>query len=330
MADGLALSASASFSGKFSAGFMKTHDGLRLRYALFEPEAGLWRGTVVAVQGRSEFIEKYSEIVGELNEAGFAVATLDLRGQGASDRVSEDPYAGHVEAFSDFTSDVSQFVDALVRPKLKGPYFLMGHSLGGLIALSLAASGKSHFDGLLLLAPFVALHRRQLPEPLIRLLASSLSVLGLSRRPALPYRPPSSFEDQFLTSDRQRYERNLLLAKDDPPYLLGTPTFGWLRACLNETARLRKPLSLKQVKMPVLLIAPGHDVLVPFSEQVATGCRLNARILALSGAGHDILQERDEMRDRAVAAILMFLDAQALNHSECAAPRREGPVSQRQ
>ena len=51
-------------------------------------------------QGRAEFIEKYFETVRELRARGFAVATIDWRGQGGSERALADPRKGHVGDFS--------------------------------------------------------------------------------------------------------------------------------------------------------------------------------------------------------------------------------------
>ncbi len=61
-------------------------DGAQLRAAFWRPE-GVPRGTVALVQGRAEFIEKYYEVVGELLERGFVVASFDWRGQGLSQRL---------------------------------------------------------------------------------------------------------------------------------------------------------------------------------------------------------------------------------------------------
>ena len=58
------------------------------------------KGTVCLFQGRAEFIEKYFETVRELRARGFAVATIDWRGQGLSDRALRDPRKGHVGDFS--------------------------------------------------------------------------------------------------------------------------------------------------------------------------------------------------------------------------------------
>src|SRR5215475_10420820 len=62
-------------------GTLNTPDGVALRFARWAPPRGR-KGTVCLFQGRSEFIEKYFETVRDLRARGFAVATLDWRGQG--------------------------------------------------------------------------------------------------------------------------------------------------------------------------------------------------------------------------------------------------------
>ncbi|MFZ0104820.1 MAG: alpha/beta hydrolase, partial [Pseudolabrys sp.] len=64
-------------------GAIKTSDGVNLRFARWAPPPGR-KGTVVVMQGRAEFIEKYFETVRDLRARGFAVATFDWRGQGLS------------------------------------------------------------------------------------------------------------------------------------------------------------------------------------------------------------------------------------------------------
>ncbi len=70
----------------FVTDYLKTPDGLAMRYARWQPPAGR-RGTVCIFQGRGEWIEKYFETVRDLRARGFAVATLDWRGQGLSERM---------------------------------------------------------------------------------------------------------------------------------------------------------------------------------------------------------------------------------------------------
>ena len=78
-----------------TVGTLKTTDGVMLRFARWEPPPGR-RGTLCIFAGRAEFIEKYFETVRELRARGFAVATIDWRGQGGTERALADPRKGHV------------------------------------------------------------------------------------------------------------------------------------------------------------------------------------------------------------------------------------------
>src|ERR1700761_4707764 len=97
------------------AGCVKPPDGVNLRYALWAPPAGR-KGTVCIFPGRSEFIEKYFETVRDLRDRGFAVAVLDWRGQGLSDRPLTDAAKGHVRRFSDYDIDLTTFMQQIVLP----------------------------------------------------------------------------------------------------------------------------------------------------------------------------------------------------------------------
>src|ERR1700754_1204026 len=86
---------------------LKTSDGVVLRVGRFKaPSDRPFKGTVCLFQGRGEFIEKYFEVIGELNERGFTVAALDWRGQGGSQRRLKDPRRGHIGQFTDFQTDM--------------------------------------------------------------------------------------------------------------------------------------------------------------------------------------------------------------------------------
>ena len=93
------------------------------------------KGTVVILPGRNECIEKYFETARNLSERGFSTATLDWRGQGGSDRLLRDPQRGHVQSFYDYARDLDQFFEEVVLPDCRGPYYVLAHSTGSLIAL---------------------------------------------------------------------------------------------------------------------------------------------------------------------------------------------------
>src|SRR5207244_5752829 len=162
-------------------GTIKTPDGVSLRFARWEPPPGR-KGTVCLFQGRSEFIEKYFETVRDLRARGFAVATLDWRGQGLSQRALSNPRKGYVRDFDDYGIDLEIFLREIVLPDCPPPFFALAHSMGATVLLRAAYQGHRWFDRMVLLAPMLAL-------PGMRRTMATPAAATTTRRLVLP--PPS-------------------------------------------------------------------------------------------------------------------------------------------
>src|SRR5471032_2543572 len=108
--------------------------GASLRAARFSAAPDVpARGTCVLLNGQTEFIEKYFEVIDELRGRGLAVASLDWRGQGGSTRMApDDPLKAHIDDFSQYDADLNLFMDKIVAP-LAGarPPIALSHSMGG-------------------------------------------------------------------------------------------------------------------------------------------------------------------------------------------------------
>ena len=159
-------------------GTLKTRDGVELRFARWDPPPGR-KGTVCLFQGRAEFIEKYFETVRDLRARGFAVATLDWRGQGGSERALSNARKGHVRGFAQYQIDLESFINEVVLPDCPPPVFALAHSMGASILLRAARAGHQWFERMVLLAPMIALPGRRTSLP-IRTLLKSLRWIGRS------------------------------------------------------------------------------------------------------------------------------------------------------
>src|SRR5271166_5491289 len=137
-------------------GMLKTRDGTVLRFARWPPPPGR-KGTVCLFQGRAEFIEKYFEVVRDLRARGFAVATLDWRGQGLSQRRLRDSRKGHIRSFDEYDIDMETFVQEIVLPDCPPPFYALGHSMGAAVLLRSAIMGHRWFDRMVLCAPLIRL-----------------------------------------------------------------------------------------------------------------------------------------------------------------------------
>ena len=149
-------------SGAIPGSFL-SRDGVTIRYALWPRTADKRLGTVCLFTGRGEFIEKYFETISDLRRRGFAVACMDWRGQGGSDRLLKNARKGHVEDFADYARDLAQFMSNIVLPDCPAPYYGMAHSMGGHILLRSALTKVCWFDRIILSAPMIDI----LPELMI-------------------------------------------------------------------------------------------------------------------------------------------------------------------
>jgi alpha-beta hydrolase superfamily lysophospholipase len=120
-----------------------------LRWRFLGPEPS-W-GSVFLIHGLGEHSGRYEALTGRLVASGLSVFSFDLRGHGLSggDR-------GDIESFDDFLQDVACMRGVWEEECLPGGRrFLLGHSLGGLIALRHLQVGGSACDGVILSAPWL-------------------------------------------------------------------------------------------------------------------------------------------------------------------------------
>ncbi len=300
-------------------GMLPGKGNVLLRFARWDATRGPRRGTACIFPGRGEPIEKYFETIADLRRRGFAVAICDWRGQGGSERLLDDPRKGHVESFADYEADVYRFIKEIVLPDCPAPYIAIGHSMGGNVLLRLSVVQGLWFDRLILSAPLLDIARDRLPVPprVASILARVVGVGPLGRL----YVPGGSdvpvdlcaFEGNPFTSDRDRFERNRQLIEQRPDLALGSPTNRWLKAAYASCAMLMAPELAQRVRIPMLLVAAGTDRIVSSSaiETFASRLKLAARV-ALAGSQHELLQERDEIRQRFWAAFDAYLGTKSL------------------
>jgi lysophospholipase len=294
-------------------GMCKGYDGSLMRFARWEATRAPLRGTVVIVQGRTEFIEKYFEVVADLRRRGFAVAMMDLRGQGGSHRELSDPKKGHIASFRDFERDIERFLSDVVLRNCPGPYVALGHSMGGNVCLRLAADKHSPFARMVLSSPLVRVHHEQLKrsERSARLVAEIACLLGMGGRYVPGGGPPAAnpvFEGNDQTSSEERFQRAVAVLEEAPQLAIGDVTLGWLRACLRSTAQIQAPDYAARVRVPILVVAAGADRVVdtPATEALAQRLKLGSQLL-IAPARHEILQENDDIRGRFWAAFDAYM-----------------------
>jgi lysophospholipase len=173
------------------------------------------------------------------------------------------------------------------------------------------------FSRMVMIAPMVKILGLPMSQKLCAHLADGLTLVGLGKR-AVPGRKPEywsseTFEDNPLTSDRERFLRNLSVLKAQPSLAVGPPTIGWLNAALAAMQELDNERFAPRIRVPVLMMAASDDQIVSSKaiEDLAARLRAGAQIV-MRGARHEILQERDPIREQFWAAFDAFVPGAAV------------------
>lgn len=294
------------------AWWVQANDGLRIRVAHFptsEPE----RGTILLFPGRTEYVEKYGRTANDLTARGYHVIAIDWRGQGLADRMLDDPRTGHVDVFGDYQRDVTATLDLVRALALPEPFHLIGHSMGGCIAL------RSVMDGLpvqscAFTAPMWGIRLAASIRPAAWALSWSSKHVGLSHLMAPGTGPDSyvavgAFEDNTLTSDPAMwdYMRRQVLAQ--PALQLGGPSMHWLHGALAECRALAR---LPSPSQPCLTFLGSHERIVHV-DRVHERMRRwpGGRLVMVDRGEHEILMERPDLRNAVTADICTLFDSAA-------------------
>lgn len=286
------------------------------------PEGHEPRAICLLLQGLTEYLEKYDETADELVARGFAVVSMDWRSQGASERVRSGNRAGHVRSFDEYDADMAAAaiqVEAMQKDRAAAnlpplPVIVLAHSMGAHILLRFLHEHPRRFAAAVMTAPMLGIKTQKYSPEYTRWITFLLNLRQPSSR--LIYtvedRDPLNvpFEENLVTSDRARYERNRAFLKEQPFLRIFGPTFGWLGAAFQSMDRMMRPAFAEAISTPLLLIGAGGDRLVINQATRNLVKRLpNATYVEIEGAEHEILMENDAIRARFWSEFDMFVNA---------------------
>ena len=146
----------------------------RLYQQTWTPESEA-RAVVLLVHGLGEYSGRYTHVADHLTQRGVAVYALDHYGHGKS-----DGHAGFVERFSVYLDGVAALLERAQSEYPGPPLFLLGHSMGGLIAASFLLDHQAAFKGAVLSGP--AIKSDQAPPAIVIALIKLISAIA----PTLP------------------------------------------------------------------------------------------------------------------------------------------------
>ena len=248
-------------------------DGLRLFQSVWRPR-GECEGVVALLHGFTEHSGRYAALAAALNEHGYVVHAMDLRGHGRSegDRVFIRSYDEHLE-------DVRAYLECVARREPDKPLFLVGHSMGGQILTLLAIAGSLEAAGLVLSAPPIKVDSDVFP--LLRYLAPLLGRL-------LPRLRLVRMGAKGLSRD----PRVVAQFESDPLVYHGRFPAGTGAEILRAVGRIKTRMEL--VRLPLLILQGTGDLVVDPAggQQLYDGAGSEDKTLRLyEGLYHDLFHE---------------------------------------
>lgn len=266
--------------------------------------------TVIVLPGYSESLRKYSELAQDLYAQKFSVYLMDHRGQGESGRLSPDAKMASIDDFSLLADDVKRLLDTRVATTT--PVFLLGHSFGGAVAASFVIRYPKVVSGVILSAPMLGLNLGRIPRWLADVILFTSSHLGFEmsylQSPSDPV--DSAFAGNRLTHDKTRYDAWTQILKSQPQTQIWGRSWRWLAQSLLGADLIAR--GAKTVHVDTLILQAADDDYV-LSDPQNNFCAANAncRLVRFDDAFHEILQEADPVRNRALREITQFVSDRA-------------------
>jgi lysophospholipase len=276
--------------------WLEGRGGVRIRALTAPSTHGAPRGSVIVAPGRTEFIEKYFEVIRELQARGFAVFCIDWRGQGLSGRETPNPLKSHFSTLDDPVNDLATALK-LLTAKLPRPHIGLAHSMGGAIMLRALQTRRIELDAAAFSAPMWGIaNLSELAKSYVRFMASVGA--GAQFAPSVEQKwKRENFKKNPVTSDRERHARCQGLIAEEPRLALAGPTIGWIAASIDVFEGFLAPNALAHVRLPIVVLTAERELLVDNkSHEIISSLLPNARHIVVNGAKHEILMERDELR----------------------------------
>ncbi len=268
---------------------IRAADGYQLYTQSFEPENPV--AALVIFHGYGEHIDRYRHVVAHYYEKGYACYLLDHRGHGRS-----QGRRGHVMQWREYLDDAECFWNEIVAPKWEnGPVWLLGHSMGGLIAASYVLDKKPVLKGLILSSPFFGLKAKVNIAKLIAGQIMSRIVPTLSLK--------TDIEPALLT-----HQQEFVREYEEDPHVHKVANARWFTETLKTQEHCLKDASL--LETPNLLVVQGGDdqivdpsVSRAFYDRVAVE---DKKFILYEGFYHEVLNETD--RERVFVDLDAWLD----------------------
>jgi lysophospholipase len=200
------------------------------------------KAVIVMVHGALEHHRRYGWLIEMWRSSGFHVIMGDLPGQGLTTRINR----GHIDSFDEYLLEVKEWISAAYEFDL--PVFLLGHSMGGLIAIRMLQEEKMSLAGVILSSPCVGLVNY--PSKILNMLSHGLNVIL-----------PTFRMSPGLTVEMATRNEDVKMADLNDSLYITKVSVRWYRELVASMELAFENIGKVQ-DVPVLLMQAGDDIIV--------------------------------------------------------------------
>lgn len=273
--------------------------GLEIFWRAWLP-AGAPDAVVAIAHGAGEHSGRYGHVAQRLVDEGFAVYAIEHRGHGRSQGTR-----ALIDRIDNAVADLDKLIVLAGHAHPGTPVFLLGHSMGGTIALRYALAHQQRLAGLVLSGPLAAL---QAAPAHVRVAAIVLSAIA-PRTPLIAVDPSLVSRDQSVVD---HYRADPLVHHGKLPVRTVAELAGAIEAF---------PEAVGAITVPTLIMYGTDDGLCPPRGSVMLSERIGSRdktLNAYPGLYHEILNEPE--RDQVLDDLCSWLSARVARPADAATP----------
>jgi len=270
-------------------GEFKGEKDLKIFYQTWIPEKS--KAVVQVVHGFAEHSGRYMNVVNQLTPLGYVIYANDHRGHGKS-----DGKRNYVDYFDQYIEDEKKLYDLIKNKHHNLPIFMLGHSMGSMIALVFTKKYEPLLRGLILSGTGTGAG-----ESISKTLKVIVKVLAKIT--------PKKYINPGLKADKLSHDSEVVQAYENDPLVNAdkiTIRLGW--ELMNNFEKFDSITN--NLKLPLLVQCGAEDSLIKGSEEVLRNAfnMEDKTILIYDGSYHEVYNEIKKEREKVLNDLSNWLD----------------------
>lgn len=236
------------------------------------------RKIIIGIHGMAAHSEYYVQVADQVVQEGVTLIAIDLKHHGHSSGKK-----GDLESFEQISVHIQEFITSVRQKYLDTPIYLMGISMGGVIAINFSVDHPELIDGLILIAPGVKTEFKLSLGEILKIPLLLMAFLFKKGKPVIKIGERSERGTRNPLRIAYQEQDNLRIQVVSPRYLLGLVK--WKKRAFQNA---------EKVTQPVIIFIGTEDQLVSFEgvKEFFSYLTVDDKLLVeLEGAYHSLFSD---------------------------------------